>query len=89
MSTVKNATAAIARAARQNKFITSAGLREEAVNGQIDGWLNLAAIRAVVIADAILATDTDHARHVRRHAGGGTASRLSRRCVPCRGAESP
>ena len=51
METVKNATAAIMRAAQQNKFITSAGLREEAVNGQIDGWLNLAAIRACTFSE--------------------------------------
>ena len=51
METVKNATASIARAARHNKFITSVGLREEAVNGQIEGWLNLAAVRACTFSE--------------------------------------
>lgn len=46
MNTVKNATAAILKAAAKNKFITSESLRTEAIEGSIDGWMNLAAVRA-------------------------------------------
>jgi hypothetical protein len=51
MNTIKNAAAAILRAAKKNPMITAAGLRDELAAGDIGGWLGLPEIAACNFSD--------------------------------------
>lgn len=51
MNTIKNAAAAILRAAKANPNITAAGLRDELAAGDIGGWLSLPEIAVCNFSD--------------------------------------